>query len=85
MSKPISAASLPTNPHNVFKSLEWVENAVWDLTGLPDVFVTLLLYCSSMSTDSDDLSVHEKAALETLGLVESSGSLYDSDGPFVLK
>ncbi|KAJ2851388.1 RNA export factor gle2 [Coemansia brasiliensis] len=73
------------NPHSVFKSLEWVESAVWDLTGLPDAFVTLLMHCSSMSSDSEDLPMHEGAALESLGYVESAGSLYDSDGPFVLK
>ncbi|KAJ1750315.1 RNA export factor gle2 [Coemansia sp. RSA 990] len=73
------------NPHSVFRSLEWVESAIWDLTGLPDAFVTLLMHCSSMSSDSENLPMHEEAALESLGYVESAGSLYDSDGPFVLK
>ncbi|KAJ2501540.1 hypothetical protein GGH96_001861 [Coemansia sp. RSA 1972] len=73
------------NPHSVFKSLEWVETAVWDLTGLPDTFVTLLSHCSDMATDSDNIQMHEESALETLGFVDSAGSRYDSDGPFALK
>ncbi|KAJ2587555.1 hypothetical protein IWW49_003418, partial [Coemansia sp. RSA 1797] len=73
------------NPHSVFKSLEWVETAVWDLTGLPDTFVNLLSHCGNMTADSDNLQMHEESALETLGFVDSAGSRYDSDGPFALK
>ncbi|KAJ2355282.1 hypothetical protein IWW50_005079 [Coemansia erecta] len=85
MAQSAPAHPMALNPHSVFKSLEWVETAIWDLTGLPDAFVTLLSHCSSMSTDIDNLPMHEEAALETLCLADSAGSLYDSDGPFTLK
>ncbi|KAJ2082894.1 hypothetical protein H4R24_001224 [Coemansia sp. RSA 988] len=75
------ASPAATSPHDVFKSLEWIEDVVWDLTGLPDVFVTLLSHCSSIYYDRDQSQMHEQAALKTVELANSANSLFDAEGP----
>ncbi|KAJ2613181.1 hypothetical protein H4S08_002358, partial [Coemansia sp. RSA 1365] len=75
------ASPAATSPHDVFKSLEWIEDVIWDLTGLPDVFVTLLSHCSSIYYDREHIQMHEQAALETVELANSANSLFDAEGP----
>ncbi|KAJ2371528.1 hypothetical protein H4S02_009525, partial [Coemansia sp. RSA 2611] len=37
--------------YKTFKSLEWTEGVVWDLTGLPDAFLGILMHCRGISND----------------------------------
>ncbi|KAJ2162910.1 hypothetical protein GGF46_000293 [Coemansia sp. RSA 552] len=72
-------------PHAVFRSLQWVEDVVWDLTGLPDIFVSLLAQCSYIGQDSDNRPEYATEPLEILNLVRSADSKYDTDGPSMVE
>ncbi|KAJ1842211.1 hypothetical protein LPJ73_005871 [Coemansia sp. RSA 2703] len=69
----------------VFKSLEWVDGVTFDLTGLPDAFVSLLTHCSEISRDKDNANARLVAAYELLDITEPAKSKYDADGPDVLR
>ncbi|KAJ1802275.1 hypothetical protein LPJ75_006234, partial [Coemansia sp. RSA 2598] len=70
---------------SVLKSLEWVDGVIWDLTGLPDAFVSLLMHCSEISRDAANARAHLTAAFELLDIAEPAKSKYDADGPDVLR
>ncbi|KAJ1947686.1 hypothetical protein GGF37_000270 [Kickxella alabastrina] len=70
---------------SIFKSLEWVDDNIWDLTGLPDTFVNLLLYCGDICRDKANTQVHFMAASELLSIADRPKSSYDIDGPAALK
>ncbi|KAJ2394644.1 hypothetical protein GGI23_004609 [Coemansia sp. RSA 2559] len=78
-------SSVEPSPHSVFKSLEWIEGVIWDVTGLPDAFASLLSECSAVSRDHDCASEHTAAALSILDVVEPAKSMYDASGPDALK
>ncbi|KAJ1724157.1 hypothetical protein LPJ53_001554 [Coemansia erecta] len=69
----------------VLKSLEWVDGVTFDLTGLPDAFVSLLMHCSEISRDKANANAHLVAAYELLDIAEPAKSKYDADGPDVLR
>ncbi|KAJ2892058.1 hypothetical protein IWW38_003362 [Coemansia aciculifera] len=73
------------NMYKTFKSLEWVEGVVWDLTGLPDAFLGILLHCKSIAHDQENADAHQAAALELLSIADPAVSLFDANGPQVLR
>ncbi|KAJ2604323.1 hypothetical protein H4R99_001881 [Coemansia sp. RSA 1722] len=77
----------PASPElqSVLKSLEWVDGVIWDLTGLPDAFVSLLMHCSEISRDTANARAHLAAACELIDIAEPAKSKYDADGPDVLR
>ncbi|KAI9501886.1 hypothetical protein GGI25_000232 [Coemansia spiralis] len=79
--------SRPTrpSPHSVFRSLSWAEVVVWDATALPDAFASLLSHCSNIAHDREHVAEHQFAALATLDIFDSVKSMYDADGPDVLR
>ncbi|KAJ2792070.1 RNA export factor gle2 [Coemansia linderi] len=70
--------------YKTFKSLEWTEGVVWDLTGLPDAFLGILMHCRGISNDHEYAKAHHAAALELLGVTNPAISLFDTNGPHVL-
>ncbi|KAJ2521911.1 hypothetical protein H4217_001087 [Coemansia sp. RSA 1939] len=78
-------SSVDPSPYGAFKSLEWIEGVVWDVTGLPDAFASLLSDCSAIARDRSHATQHVAAALEILDIVEPAKSMYDPDGPDALK
>ncbi|KAJ2866417.1 RNA export factor gle2 [Coemansia aciculifera] len=71
--------------YKTFKSLEWIEGVVWDLTGLPDAFLGILLHCRGVFNDQENAVAHQAAALELLCITDPAVSLFDTNGPQVLK
>ncbi|KAJ2724884.1 hypothetical protein GGI07_001633 [Coemansia sp. Benny D115] len=70
---------------SVLRSLEWVDNVTWDLTGLPDAFLGLLSHCSDICRDRANIATHFNAANELLGITDNTKSSYDAEGPDALK
>ncbi|KAJ2490309.1 hypothetical protein IWW37_003266 [Coemansia sp. RSA 2050] len=71
--------------YKAFKSLEWAEGVVWDLTGLPDAFLGILLHCRGLYNDQENAKAHQAAVLELLGVTAPAISLFDTSGPQALK
>ncbi|KAJ2034471.1 hypothetical protein GGI08_008941, partial [Coemansia sp. S2] len=71
--------------YKTFKSLEWIEGVVWDLTGLPDAFLGILLHCRGVACDQENAVAHQAAAFELLCITDPAVSLFDTNGPQVLK
>ncbi|KAJ2010206.1 hypothetical protein IWW57_007019, partial [Coemansia sp. S610] len=67
--------------YKTFKSLEWTEGVVWDLTGLPDAFLGILMHCRGISNDHEYAKAHHAAVLELLGVTNPAISLFDTNGP----
>ncbi|KAJ2552095.1 hypothetical protein EV175_003445 [Coemansia sp. RSA 1933] len=78
------SSSTEPSLHSVFKSLEWIEGVVWDVTGLPDAFSSLLSECSAISRDHDHCSEHTASARAILDIVEPAKSAFDASGPDAL-
>ncbi|KAJ1642007.1 hypothetical protein LPJ64_006099 [Coemansia asiatica] len=80
-----SETTAPLELQKVLKSLEWVDGVIWDLTGLPDAFVSLLMHCSEILRDAANAHAHLGAAFELLDIAEPAKSKYDAEGPDVLR
>ncbi|KAJ2797664.1 hypothetical protein H4S07_005890 [Coemansia furcata] len=83
--EPATADESGVDVYKTFKSLEWVEGVVWDLTGLPDAFLGILLHCRGVACDQANVVEHKTAALELLCIADPAVSLFDTNGPQVLK
>ncbi|KAJ2469051.1 hypothetical protein GGI02_003511 [Coemansia sp. RSA 2322] len=70
---------------HMFKALEWTEDVLWDLTGLPDTFADILLHCKGIFYDEHNALAHQAVALELLGFTNSAKSLFDANGPDMLQ
>ncbi|KAJ2327042.1 hypothetical protein GGI00_004571 [Coemansia sp. RSA 2681] len=71
--------------YSAFKSLEWIEGVVWDLTGLPDAFLGILVNCRGIAYDQENAVAYQAAALELVCIADPAVSLFDDNGPQVLR